>query len=85
MDTWLIFGSDVMIYLVNDHIAGWNIPMFFFKKMHLQSGSVFQPAMLDYRSVPSWEFTDPLPKALLKMIFLFPKVGYAIYPIIVIQ
>ena len=32
VDTWLIFGSDVMIYLVNDHIAGWNIPMFFFQE-----------------------------------------------------
>ena len=26
--------------------------------------------------LPSWELTHPLPKVLLKMIFLFPRWGY---------
>ena len=35
------------------NIAGWNIPIFYRKymEMHLHVGSIFQPAMLDYRSV----------------------------------
>ena len=45
---WLIF-----IYtLVNDHIAGWNIPPSLIGNKSTQSGApIFQPAILDYRSV----------------------------------
>ena len=39
----------------NCNIAGWNIPIFN-RKYHLQSGSIFQPAMLVYRSVSFWTF-----------------------------
>ena len=31
-------------------------------------------------TVPSWKLTYPPPKTLLKMVFLFPKVGYVIVP-----
>ena len=44
-----MYISIYMIYsctLWQTNIAGWNIPMFS-KKIHLQSGSIFQPAMLD--------------------------------------
>ena len=52
--------------LVNDHIAGWNIPIFNRKYIHLHFGaSIFQPAMLDNRSVInvfqlfSWHLSQP--------------------------
>ena len=43
-------GKLATITQVNDHIAGWNISHFQWE-IDLQSGSILQPAMLDYRSV----------------------------------
>ena len=41
-------------------VAGWNIPMsYMFYRKYIFKGSIFQPAMLDYRSVPSRELRYP--------------------------
>ena len=48
----VLFFLGVEFYpLVNDHIAGWKIPIFNRIHTSTQSGApIFQPAMLDYRS-----------------------------------